>query len=183
MNKKTKKVVWMITAVFSLLLLSSAKTGFQTLGEREQRQYRANNGVRAWKASYQKLVPSKEKWKITYKSLGDVQDLDGLHKMLDIEKVGVDTYPLKTRRKGEVKRIEFKGSKIGLNQVCVNSAGNKGLLISSPKFPTLLSGINQLSSRPDIRMRSVELDMNGNNATAIIEDFCILLKEKDKEDA
>ncbi len=173
--QKTSVVI--VLGVLALAVLAGyyAKQNMSTLDAKEKAQQEKIESLKRWKSAYKALIPYQKKWSSIYEEAGKVDDILSLYRMMRLETAGVFVDPEKLVVES-VDRVRFNGSDIGLNRICVSSSGFSGLSVTSSSFANLVRGVENIASRKDIKMESVVLTLQRNRPTAILENFCIYLR-------
>jgi hypothetical protein len=175
MTSKSKKILVLILMIGVVVIGIHTIHTHQEFKKKISTQKSLNIAIMRWKAAYKALSPYNEEWKKTFQSISNVNDLLSLYKMLNIEPTGINTNP-ETLFVSSFQPVDSQGESIGLSKVCMENTGSPGFEVSGDSFSGIINGLSNLSSRKDVRMRSVKFVVSHEKPTAIIENFCILLR-------
>lgn len=163
------------------LAITQGQKGKRELQNVATRQEKAVNDIKLWQESYQALKPITLRMEKTFQPASNVQDISQLHDLLGIEKSGVITDPEKLIA-SKVDWVKQNGVDIGVIQVFVRTQGSSGLVIQASSFRKLLDGLKHLISREDLSIAGVSLitDKSNKMPTAVLDGFCVYLRNKEK---
>lgn len=172
-----------LVSIFALSALTGfyAKQNMSILKKKKEAQEKNIESFKRWKSAYKALVPYQKKWDSIYKDVSKVNDILSLYRMMHLETSGIFVDPERLVVES-VNRVTFNESDVGLNQICVSSAGSAGLRVTSNNFANLIRGVEKIASRKDVRMESMTLSKKHKRPIAILEDFCVYLRESYRND-
>lgn len=171
--KQTSFMSLMIGVVVILFLgLSGWKTSSAMLAKATE-QKKTLEDFRQWRSTYEALIPVQKQWSQSFKAAADARDLLSLHSLIgsslrtDMDRLVVE----------KIDRVKAEELELGLSRVCLASSGESGMSFQSDSFSTLVAGLKVLAARNDIEMGTVKVLEQRAKPTALVQGFCLLLKD------
>lgn len=176
MNLKSVSLVSLIfAAAVSGLVGSRALEGRELMMAKAQTQAQAASDFQEWKHQYTQLMPLEARWQEAFHSIAEVKDLFSLHRLLgNTPQSNPDTLVV-----DKIERLIVNDKDLGAQWVCVSSLAAAGIEFIEPDFTTLMAGLSHLAKRPDIQMGEISLSQKEGNARAVVQPFCLLLRDSE----
>lgn len=168
------KTVFAVVATIAVILGQTGWTNSQILSQKAQKQQQSLAELKRWKSEYEALLPIQRQWEEAIPSARNINDIYSLYNAIGLEKYGLAS----NQEKLSVKNIEpltAKGSPLGAQRVCINSAGENGLALTAAHFSDLLTGMDGLIRRRDISVTNITLSAAGGTPKAVV-DLCLLFR-------
>lgn len=171
--KQTSFMSLLLGVVVLLFLGLSGWNTSSAMFAKAKEQQKALEDFRQWRSTYEALIPVQKQWGQSFKAAADARDLLTLHSLIgstlktDLDRLVVE----------KIDRVKVDERELGLSRACLNSSGESGLAFQSDSFSSLLSGLKVLAARNDIEMGTVKVLEYKSKPTALVQGFCLLLKD------
>lgn len=127
-----------------------------------------------FKRSYLALLPANIKWEKNFPAITPDLDLLSLYRMVDLTRYGLEGEPDKVSE-GAQEQVKQDKHIFNLHKVCIKTDG-RGLLVSNRSLDALLTGTNDLLSKPFFSASRLVLKKNDNDFSLVIHDACLYLR-------
>ena len=171
-----KKLLWALAVGSALVGFVGGYDIWSTWQQVTDRQARELRDLRRWDAQREGLTPVIQQWKDTFRQASDVADLEDLYRALRLDGLGVVVDPDRISL-SSIRPETHRGTAVGASRFCVQTAGAPGLLFTAPRMDTLLAAIEDLASRPDVRLEGVDLDYQDGRPRLQLRGFCAILRD------
>ncbi|SIR01539.1 hypothetical protein [Marinobacterium stanieri] len=175
-NLSKSRIYLLATLIAMVIMLKGGWQNFNTLTDKVEQQEKLYTVLERWQASWLALRPVEEQYTNTYPALEDLPDGLALYQLLDLGRDGlhVNLDELITKR---VQQVSRNGIPLGLQKICVS--GRPGYVTATAgTMDRLLSGLQALAQRPEIRLGAFEIGTKDKGVQPIIklEEVCLLAR-------
>jgi hypothetical protein len=160
--------------VLSLLFLGlSGWNTSSAMFEKAAQQEKVLEDFRQWRSTYEALIPVQKQWSGAFQSANDARDLLSLHKLMGSSlKTDMDRLVVE-----KIDRLKAGDQELGLSRVCFATVGESGVAFQGESFSVLVSELKTMAARHDIELGRVKILEHTSKPTALIQGFCLLLKD------
>lgn len=171
-----KQTSFMSLLLGVIVLLFLGLSGWKTssaMFAKATEQEKALEDFRQWRSTYEALIPVQKQWGQSFKAAADARDLLSLHNLIgstlktDLDRLVVE----------KIDRVKVAELELGLSRVCLTSSGESGMAFQAESFSTLVSELKAMAARNDIEMTTVKVLEYKSKPTALVQGFCLLLKD------
>ena len=157
-----------------VLALSGGKLS-TALFVKAKEQEQALADFRLWRSTYDALAPVQDSWNQSFQPVDSARDMLSLHRLMATSlKTNLDKMAV-----GKIERVKVSGHELGLSRVCLTTPGESGFVLQGESVSHLVSALKSLAARPDVEMDEVKVVMRESRPTALVHNFCLLLRDGD----
>lgn len=173
-----RKLPLLSAAAFLAVALYSGWQGYQILETKAVAQKAVTDSVERWKASYRALQTTVKFWDAAFRPQDTVQDVLSLVGLVRLDQYGMQVDSDAIALTKVEAALAANGSPLGLARICLASldAGGAGLTVRAPSYAALFQGLDQVAARPDLEIGNIHVQGDKPVPTAILGDFCVLLR-------
>lgn len=171
--KQTSFTSLVVGALVALFFGMSGWNAFNAMRAKAGEQNKALADFRQWRSTYEALIPVQKQWSNTFKPAAPARDLLSLHSLIGTElKTGVDLLVVE-----KLDRLKVNGVEMGLSRICLTTSGENGLAFQGESFSAVLTEVRKMAARSDIEMGQVKVLEHKGKPSALVNGFCLLLKD------
>jgi hypothetical protein len=171
--KQTSFMSLLVGVLVALFLGMSGWNTFNAMLAKAGEQKKALEDFRQWRSTYEALIPIQKQWGDTFKPAAQARDLLSLHALMGTElKTNMDLLVVEKLDRMKVNELD-----LGLSRICLTTSGENGVAFEGESFSTLLMEVRKLAARSDIEMGQIKVLEHKGKPTALVNGFCLLLKD------